>query len=68
MQCLALLERRREQNRKLYAAGHMCECCESCVQFWFPESPKGYSETGEDSEVVKKYDKNFLDSLSITEY
>lgn len=57
MQCLELLERR-EQNRKPSAAGHTCECRECCVQFWFPESPKGCSGTGEDSEVVKKCDKS----------
>lgn len=68
MQCLELLERRREQNRKLYAAEHMRECRECCVQFWFPESPKGCSESGEDSEMVKKYDKSFVDSLYIKEY
>lgn len=58
MRRLELLERRREQNRKPSAAEHTCECRECCVQFRFPESPKGCSGTGQDSEVVKKYDKS----------
>lgn len=65
---MELLERRKEQKKKLCAAGHMCECHERCVQFWFPESQKGCFETGEDSEAVENYGKSFVDSLHIKEY
>lgn len=53
-----IIRKKKKTNRKPSAAGHTCECHECCVQFWFPESPKGCSGTGEDSEGVKKYDKN----------
>lgn len=60
-----MFELNRKENKR---ESWTYKCCECCVQFSFPGSPKGCSEAEEDSEVVKKYDKSFVDSLCSKQY